>query len=67
MKFFADECCDAELVARLRTEGYDVLYSMEFKPGALDNKVLCKALNLKLQTNANPKTQPTRYNYDQGN
>lgn len=29
MKFFADECCDAELVAALRNEGYDVVYAAE--------------------------------------
>ena len=40
MKFLADECCDTELVTLLRSEGYDVLYVMEFKPGALDKKVL---------------------------
>jgi len=47
MKFFADECCDAELVARLRTEGHDVLYGIEFKPGALDKEVLEKAFTEK--------------------
>lgn len=43
MKFLADECCDTELVTLLRSEGHDVLYVMEFKPGALDKKVLEKA------------------------
>jgi len=26
LKFFADECCDTEMVASLRIEGHDVLY-----------------------------------------
>lgn len=43
MKFLADECCDAELVSLLRSEGHDVLYVMEFEPGALDKEVLEKA------------------------
>jgi predicted nuclease of predicted toxin-antitoxin system len=43
VKFLADECCDTELVTLLRSEGHDVLYVMEFKPGALDKKVLEKA------------------------
>jgi len=40
VKFFADECCDADLVTHLRNEGHDVLYGTEFKPGALDKEVL---------------------------
>jgi predicted nuclease of predicted toxin-antitoxin system len=36
----ADECCNAELVSLLRSEGHDVLYGMEFKPGALDKEIL---------------------------
>lgn len=43
MKFLADECCDADLVSLLRSEGYDVAYVMEFQPGALDKEVLEKA------------------------
>ena len=40
MKFLADECCNAELVSLLRSEGYDVLYGMEFKPGVSDQEIL---------------------------
>ena len=43
MKFLADECCDAELVSFLRSEGHDVLYIIEFKRGASDKEVLEKA------------------------
>ena len=31
MKFLADECCDADMIASLRADGHDVLYIMEFK------------------------------------
>ena len=43
MKFFADECCDAGIVASLRKEGYDVIYALEEKPGLPDDMVLQKA------------------------
>lgn len=43
MKFLADECCNAGLVSLLRSDGHDVLYVSEIKPGALDNEVLEKA------------------------
>ncbi len=43
MKFVVDECCDAGLVSLLRSEGHDVVYIKEFKPGAVDNEVLEKA------------------------
>ncbi len=33
MKFLADECCDAEIVSLLRSEGHDVAYIPEIKPG----------------------------------
>ena len=33
LKFFADECCDAGIVASLRIEGHDVLYVLEEEPG----------------------------------
>ena len=45
MKFLADECCDADMIASLRADGHDVLYIMEFKPGALDQEVLKKAFD----------------------
>lgn len=45
MKFLADECCDADIVASLRADGHDVLYIMEFKPGAIDQDVLKKAFD----------------------
>ena len=31
MKFLADECCDADMIASLRADGHDILYIMEFK------------------------------------
>jgi predicted nuclease of predicted toxin-antitoxin system len=43
LKFFADECCDAGIVASLRKEGYDVIYALEEKPGLPDDMVLQKA------------------------
>jgi len=43
MRFLADECCDAATVAYLREDGHDVLYVMEFEPGALDKNILEKA------------------------
>ena len=43
MKFFADECCDAGIVASLRKEGYDVIYALEEKPGLQDDMVLQRA------------------------
>lgn len=45
MKFLADECCDADTIASLRADGHDVLYIMEFKPGAFDQEVLKKAFD----------------------
>jgi predicted nuclease of predicted toxin-antitoxin system len=45
LKFLADECCDAGLVASLRNNGHDVLYIMEEKPGATDDEVLRIAYN----------------------
>ena len=36
MKFAADECCDAVLVAGLRDDGHDVWYAMESARGADD-------------------------------
>ncbi|MCL0079971.1 DUF5615 family PIN-like protein [Dehalococcoidia bacterium] len=43
MKFVADECCDAGLVSLLRSDGHEVVYVKEFRPGALDKEVLEKA------------------------
>jgi predicted nuclease of predicted toxin-antitoxin system len=43
VNFLADECCDADLVQFLRLEGHDVLYVLEFKPGAFDTEVLERA------------------------
>ena len=40
LKFLADECCDAGLVAHLRADGYDVSYQVETSPGAEDDVVL---------------------------
>jgi hypothetical protein len=40
LKFFADECCDAGIVASLRKEGYDVIYALEEKPDLQDDMVL---------------------------
>ncbi len=40
MNLAADECCDALLVAGLRSDGYDVLYVKEVAPGADDGTVL---------------------------
>lgn len=45
MKFLADECCDADMIASLRADGHDVVYVMEIKPGALDQEVLKKAFD----------------------
>jgi predicted nuclease of predicted toxin-antitoxin system len=40
VKLVADECCDAVLVAGLRSDGHDVLYVKEAAPGADDGTVL---------------------------
>lgn len=40
MKFAADECCDALLVAGLRGDGHDVWYALESARGASDEAVL---------------------------
>lgn len=45
MKFLADECCDAGLVAALREAGHDVLYAIEDYAGASDDEILLKAHN----------------------
>ena len=45
MKFLADECCDAGLVASLKKDSHDVLYVLEKKPGATDDEVLLDAYN----------------------
>lgn len=43
MKFLADECCDAALVASLRNEGHDVFYVMETHRGRPDDVILRQA------------------------
>ncbi len=44
MKFLADECCDADLVAELRAAGHDVRYVAEDEDaGATDHAVLSAA------------------------
>ncbi len=40
MKFLADECCDAGIVASLRTAGHDVVYVPERQAGITDDQVL---------------------------
>ena len=45
MKFLADECCDAGLVAALRDIGHDVKYVIEQKTGSSDDEVLTIAYN----------------------
>lgn len=40
MKFAADECCDAMLVAGLWADGHDVWYTVESARGADDETVL---------------------------
>ena len=45
MKFLADECCDAAIVASLRDFGHDVTYVIEQKPGSSDDEVLTMAYN----------------------
>jgi predicted nuclease of predicted toxin-antitoxin system len=43
VKFLADECCDALLVAGPRQDGQDVLFVAEFARGADDETVLRQA------------------------
>jgi len=43
MNILADECIDQQIVARLRSEGYNVLYVAEFDPGIPDDVVLKQA------------------------
>jgi len=43
VNFLADECCDALLVAGLRSDGHDVLYIKEIAPGSDDQAVLAMA------------------------
>ena len=45
MKFLADECCDAGLVASLRDFGHDIKYVIEQKAGSSDDEVLTIAYN----------------------
>ena len=43
MRWLADECVSAALVARLRHAGHDVVYLTDFVPGATDTQVLQRA------------------------
>ena len=43
MRWLADECVDAGLVARLRVAGHDVLYMAEIAPAESDAEVLARA------------------------
>lgn len=43
MRWLADECVDAGLVARLRAAGHDVLYMAEMTPAAGDVEVIGRA------------------------
>jgi len=47
MRFLFDECCDAELVSCLRSDGHDVFYVSESERGALDDEVLLNAFQEK--------------------
>jgi predicted nuclease of predicted toxin-antitoxin system len=40
VRFLADECCSAGVVAALRAEGHDVVYVIETDAGADDDAVL---------------------------
>lgn len=43
MRWLADECVDASLVARLRAAGHDVVYMAEIAPTASDAEVVRRA------------------------
>jgi predicted nuclease of predicted toxin-antitoxin system len=43
VRWLADECVDAMLVARLREAGHDVSYVMEIAPRATDADVMARA------------------------
>ena len=43
MRWLADECIEAGLVAGLRREGHDVLYLAELAPGATDAAIVERA------------------------
>jgi len=45
MNLLADECCDAALVAALRSDSHDVLFAVESLRGATDDQVLERADN----------------------
>lgn len=42
MNLMADECVDRQIVARLRSEGHEVLYVAEMDPGIPDETILEK-------------------------
>jgi len=43
VRWLADECIDAALVARLRSSGHDVVYMAEIAPAATDTEVMARA------------------------
>jgi predicted nuclease of predicted toxin-antitoxin system len=43
VRWLADECVSARLVARLRESGADVLYVTEFAPGTHDREIVGRA------------------------
>lgn len=45
MRWLADECIDAGLVAYLRHSGHDVLYMAEIAPASNDAAVMARALH----------------------
>ena len=47
MKFPADECCDASLVAYLREDGHDVLFAVESMREATDAELLHRSFEEK--------------------
>ena len=47
MKFLADECCEASLIAHLRKDGHDVVYVLESMRGATDAEILRRAFEEK--------------------
>jgi predicted nuclease of predicted toxin-antitoxin system len=44
MRWLADECVDAPLIARLREAGHDVVYVAETNPGVTDRQVVSMAV-----------------------
>ncbi|HUJ03551.1 MAG TPA: DUF5615 family PIN-like protein, partial [Rhizomicrobium sp.] len=44
LRWVADECISAKLVAQIRAEGHDVLYVLEQSPSSKDRSVLDLAI-----------------------